>query len=433
MPSILLPKRPQAPAAIGPAHLRADFLDQLLLVLPTLAAAGYFLVRGWLNALTVVGGVVALAALISHRDDARSLLRQRQVRWIVLALAAPLAAVLATALAHQQLVPRYLDGPIRYLFAGLLMLGLAARRLDFGPLAGPSFAVGLLLCGGMFLLPTAPLFFWGDRLASYFIDPIVLSQHTMIGAFVCLYSLRRREPLWLRALKLAGAAAAVAVSVRTGSRTGWTMAPLLLVLWLLKARGGATARTVAASVALVALACFAVYFASSTVHVRINDAVNDVRQYAAGTFLDSSVGIRISLYRANWIFFLQHPWFGWGHSTLPDVKTVPAIAAFYSPLFETNFVGAGGHNEFLQAMMRMGSVGLASRLLLFLVPLWVFVAAVRSGDPARRQNGYYGLVLVIGYLTASITPETTNLIHAASFYAQFVAVFAAGALAREPA
>jgi O-antigen ligase len=83
--------------------------------------------------------------------------------------------------------------------------------------------------------------------------------------------------------------------------------------------------------------------------------------------------------------------------------------------------------------MRMGVVGLASRVLIYVVPLCIFIAAARSVTPRVRQNGYLGLVVVVGYVTAGLTSEVTNLIYAASFYALLVAVFAAGALPRRPA
>jgi O-antigen ligase len=84
-------------------------------------------------------------------------------------------------------------------------------------------------------------------------------------------------------------------------------------------------------------------------------------------------------------------------------------------------------------MMRMGLPGLVSRVLVFAVPGWIFVRACRSPLPQARRNGYLGLVVVVGYVVAGLSSEVTNLIYAASFYALLVAVFAAGALPRQPA
>lgn len=408
--------------------------DRLFLALPALAIGGYFVMRGWLNALLVVAGLVALVCCIRHRQDVRALLRHADVRWMLLALAAPLVAVLLVAASHQELVPRYFDGPARMLIASAVFLYLASRRLDAAPVVALAVPVAVLSCAAMiFLVPGSRQYFWEGRFATYFIDPLFLSQHIMIAGFLCLYSFNAwtRDPIALQGLKVAAVGAALGISLGTQSRTGWVMVPVLLVLWLVGMRNRGSARSIAGSVGLVVLACIGAYWGLDTIYIRINDIGRDIRSYVDGTWLDSAIGVRLSLTRANWILFLQHPWTGWGYGSLPDLKTMAAVAPFYTPVLEQYFVHSGGHNEFLQAMMRMGVVGLVSRLLLFLVPLWIFARAARSADRVRRINGYFGLVVVIGYLTASASTEVINLIHAASFYALLVAVFAAGAIRRE--
>jgi O-antigen ligase len=89
---------------------------------------------------------------------------------------------------------------------------------------------------------------------------------------------------------------------------------------------------------------------------------------------------------------------------------------------------AGGHNEYLQSLMRMGIVGLLSRLLLLFLPLVVFVGATRSGDPVRARNGFLGLFVVVAYLVTGLSQEVFNLSYSASLYALLVSTFAAGAL-----
>ncbi len=182
------------------------------------------------------------------------------------------------------------------------------------------------------------------------------------------------------------------------------------------------------SVLVVSVACFALYWGSDVVHERIAKGLQDVAEYFSGGDKDTSLGIRISLLRANWILFLKSPLYGWGFQGVPALASIPEIAAFLTPLFESFFVRSGGHNELMQSMMRMGILGLASRLLLFGVPLVVFAQAVRSPVARRRTAGYLGLIVVIGYLTASASMEVFNLIYAASFYGLLVATFAGVAL-----
>jgi O-antigen ligase len=100
-------------------------------------------------------------------------------------------------------------------------------------------------------------------------------------------------------------------------------------------------------------------------------------------------------------------------------------------LVEQFFVHSGGHNELMQSMMRMGLLGLVSRLMLLLVPLVLFTRAARASLQRTRMAGYLGLTVVIGFIAASMTSEVFNLIYTASFYGLLVAALAAMVLAEE--
>jgi O-antigen ligase len=410
--------------------------DRALLGVLGLAVALYFVVRGWLGASLALAGLASVVLCIVHRDELGPLLRDRRVRWLLAALTAPLAAALAVNAWHGELVARSIDGPLRLFLAGALMLELARRRLDFVRAAHFAFPAALLLCAAwIYLVPSAPRYFWQGRFATYFIDPLMLCQHAMIAGFICLFLVDRfaaGERL-LAAIKVAAMLLAILIALGTQARTGWLMVPLLILIWILRFGRRPTPLRLAAAAALVVLGCVLAYWASSVVRGRFDQAVVDVVQYLNGTHRDSSVGIRISLFRVALLMFADHPLMGWGLGALPDLKTYAPAASFYSPALDFYFVTAGIHNEFLQAMMRMGVVGLLSRLVLYLVPLWFFARGCRSPDPSVRTNAYLGLVVVIGYLTAAMSTEVSNLIYAASFYGLLVAVFAAGTLREKTA
>jgi O-antigen ligase len=410
---------------------RLSWQDHSLLALPGLALSGYFVVRGAVNAAVVALGLVCLVELARGRSDVRGLLADLRVRWLLAALAAPFLAVLLVQASHQEFVSRYFDGPSRFLIAGAALLVLLRRQIDFVRVAEFAVPLAIVLCAGwIFLAPQAPRYFWEGRAATYFIDPLMLSQHVVIFGFLCLFLVdaTRPDPAWVRAFKYGAAALAVAVSLATQSRTGWTMVPVLAILWWIGHQGHRKPRHPVAGAAVVVVACLLAYNFSSVVQGRIDGAVHEIAVYLRGEGRDTSVGIRLSLFRASWIMFLQQPMLGWGYNSLPELKSIPGIAAFHTPLFEYYFVTAGAHNEWLHNMMRMGLPGLASRLLLYFVPLWIFASAAVSTDRRRRTNGYLGLTVVIGYLFAGLSSEVFNLIYAASLYALLVVLFAAGAL-----
>ena len=410
--------------------------DQAVLVLLGLTFALYFMVRGWLNAALVAIWLFCLVQFALGHCQVRTVLLDERLRWLIAALTAPFVAVGVVQLLRPEFVPSYFDAPLRLLMSGTILLYFVARRLNFLRIAGLAFPIGVLLCASFLLFwPDAHRYFWTfGRVATYFMDPLTLATHITIAGFISLFLVDAsgRDPAWLKGLKYLAFLAGLAVSIATGSRSGWVMIPLLVSLWLIGVRGAKSARQVLLSVLAVSVACFALYWGSEVVHTRVIAGVQDVLEYLSGADKDTSLGIRISLMRANWILFLQSPIYGWGFQGVPALMSIPAIAAFLSPIAEGFFVHSGGHNEFLQSMMHMGVLGLASRLLLFGVPLVLFAQAVRSPVARRRTAGYLGLVVVIGYLTASASMEVFNLIYAASYYGLLVAAFGSVALDPSP-
>ena len=394
----------------------------------------YFVVRGWISAAVVVICLFCLGHFLSGRVVLSRKLLTPSVLWLLAAFAAPLMAVIAVQLFRWEFVPRYFDGPLRLLMSWVILLYLIARPVNFVRIAEYVFPVAVLLCAAvLFLDPGAPAYFWKGRFATYFMDPLTLAQHIAIAGFICLFCVDAsgRDPGWLRLLKYAGLAAAIAVSLGTYSRTGWTMVPILAAIWLIGVKRHNSPVHIFLVLAAIVLGCVATYWVSGIVQERVNNAVQDVVLYFSGGNRDTSLGVRLSLYRINWTLFLQSPLYGWGFGSMPVLSSFPEIAPLATPMVEQYFVHSGGHNELMQNMMRMGVLGLASRLMLLLVPLVVFTRAARASSQRTRMAGYLGLTVVIGFITASMTSEVFNLIYTASFYGLLVAALAATALAEE--
>jgi O-antigen ligase len=394
----------------------------------------YFVVRGWTSAALVVMCLFCLGQLLSGRVVLSRKLFTPGILWLLAAFAAPLVAVIAVQLLCWEFVPRYFDGPSRLLMSCVILLYLIARPVNFVRIAEFVFPAAVLLCAAMlFLYPGASAYFWQGRFATYFMDPLTLAQHIAIAGFICLFCVdaSARDPGWLRLLKYAGVAAAIAVSLGTYSRTGWTMVPILLAIWLIGVKRHNSLAQVSFVLIAIVLGCVATYWVSGIVQERVNTAVQEIVWYFSGGNRDTSLGVRLSLYRINWTLFLQSPIYGWGFRDMPMLSSTPEIAALATPMVEQYFVHSGGHNELMQSMMRMGVLGLVSRLMLVLVPLVVFTRAARASLQRTRMAGYLGLAVVIGFIAAGMTSEVFNLIYTASFYGLIVAALAPTALAEE--
>lgn len=420
-------------ASYGAQASRAP-VDWAIMVLLGSGFLLHFVLRGSINATLVI--IFLLCAWRWAREGALPIRRlaDRRVAWIVVAFAAPLLAVSSVQLLRHEFVPRYFDGPMRLLMSGLIMLYLVDRPLNFVRIAGFVFPIAVLLCAALvFLYPGASQYYWGGRVATYFIDPLILAQHITIAGFICLFAVDcdGEDSRWLRALKYGAFVAAIMISLGTQSRTGWVMVPILLAVWLIGIKGHSSIARSCLALLAVGASSVAAYWLSEAVHLRVDNAVDDIAQFLAGTNVDTSLGIRARIYKTIWILFLDSPLYGWGFGTLPALASHPDIAAFSTPLFEHFFIMSGGHNELLQSMLRMGILGLASRVLLLVVPLVIFIRAAGSPRPRQRAAGFLGVVVLIGYLTSGLSSEVFNLIYAASFYGLLVAALAAAALSED--
>lgn len=392
----------------------------------------YFVLRGWLTAAVVLLGMFCLSVYALGRVSVAGSLADRRVAWMLGALAAPLVAVLAVQLLRHEFVPRYIDAPLRFLMGGLIVGYFAQRRVNVLPFLQFAVPGSVFLCAAALLYPGASSHFWDGRPATYFMDPLTLAQHVNIAGFMCLFLVdaAQRDSAGIRWFKYAGFFTALTISLFTQSRTGWLMVPILAALWFVGFRRNTGKTGVALALLLIAMGSVSLYFCSDLLQSRVDKALEDVADYVNGN-RDTSIGIRLSLLRANWILFLHSPATGWGFEKLPALSSIPEIAAFSTPVLQQYFTQHGGHNELMQSMMRMGVFGLVSRLGLFVVPLILFIRAARAPQPRRRTAGYLGLCIVIGYFTAGLTSEVFNLIYAASFYSLLVAVLAAMAIHEE--
>ena len=68
--------------------------------------------------------------MLALRGTGLPLLRERQVAWLAVAMAAPMLAAVAVQAMHHEFVPRYFDSAARLLLGGAIALHLIQRRVN---------------------------------------------------------------------------------------------------------------------------------------------------------------------------------------------------------------------------------------------------------------------------------------------------------------
>ena len=415
---------------VGPEADRTDVLTSIVLGLAPLFV---LTVRGWTNIAFVLLLILSLVGLRHRFNSYWSLRADKRIMWLSLALAFPFIGILLSQLIRHDIQPSYYDGPLRPLAGILLLFHLSARRIDFVRIFQWTCPLAVLFSGIAVWWNPAPTAFWEGRWATYFVDPLTFGQYALLLGFISLLTIHlvERDPPAAVVLKISAFLVGLVLSVGSASRSSWAAIPALIVLWfalVVRDRRLITAGFTGAVAAIVAA-----YMFVDIVHLRIDAAVNDYVAYFSGGNRDSPAGVRLSLARAAWELFLMNPLQGYGDHGFPPLQPIEAIAPFFTPQLEYALHHNGAHNEILQNMIRSGIFGLIRSLLMFIVPLVVFLSAVRARSTVTSSAAAVGLSYITAVFFFGMSTETFNLKFLFTFYTIMICALSAQVIWSAPA
>lgn len=216
-----------------------------------------------------------------------------------------------------------------------------------------------------------------------------------------------------RRQKVLGYSAAVAgafACLASGSRGGWLVAPLLLVLvWVLDApernlslRQRLPLLLKTATAGLLLCAAFA---ALPPVQQRIAKATEEWQAWQQHGESNNSVGQRLAHWQVAWNIALEKPWLGWGQVDY-DARKQALIQAGQAPSSVADFNHA--HHEWIDMFAKRGLLGVLGLAAFFAVPGWCYVQTLRRAprdQPAAPAElaALCGLVLVLGFVGFGLT------------------------------
>lgn len=423
------------PTVTNARTLWKQWQPQSLLAFLALVPLCVVTVRSWSGAILILGALFCLISLLRSRSgpvagNAPGMTDMPGARWVLATLIAPVMVIaLSSTLRGQHNAAEY-DSPSRFLLAALVFVWVLRRRASALHILQITIPAGLILTLLQQIVFPQPRLWGDDRMATYFADPLVFGYTSLTLGLICLLSIHTlgKDNKAMLALKLTGALVGFYLSVKSGSRTGWLAAPLVLVVWMFFMAGGRL-RGRGKWLLLAAVLLMIGFSMSATVQQRMGAAVHEVIDYPwTGIAPETSVGFRITFLRIAADLFATSPWVGLGDTRQP-MQTLPAaIYTYASPEAIRMSLESGFHNEVVTQAIRSGVAGLLSAAALFLVPLAVFVRQMRSASAAQRGNALAGIVLVLGFLVSSASTEVFDLKYTASFYALMVALLCGSAL-----
>lgn len=370
-------------------------------------------------------GFLFLATALCWRRDSVPALRAHwpQLRWLVLAFLLDLG-YMAFLMLYRVHDPNVLDRPLRMclmLSATLVVLVARppARALWLGAATGAWVSLAFAAWQGLWLHVLRP----GGLMNPITFGDLALCLSLLSLAGAMQAGERSGAPgRWFAAT---GVLAGLAASLLSGSRGGWLMLALLILLPALLARQRRLPVRLALVLPLLALALAALAYAlpQTGVRARIAIGVSDTRLYLAGVPAPTSLNVRLELWRAAGMLIREHPWIGLDTPAYKRRMRTWVREGKLSPIVFAPPVPPHLHNDVLQVLVTRGVLGLFAWIGILLAPLAFFRARLRQ---ARARAGpaspayaaaLAGLLLVLAYASFGLTEVIFWSMKANVFYA----------------
>lgn len=410
--------------------------ERLLVVLLGIAPLFLVTIRSWSNAILIIGFIISSILLIgskktvqlSHQPDfgLRVLL--------LMAFALPMCSIaLSSGLRGVHTWSEY-DSASRFFVALVVFMFAISRTINIAQIIQYTVPASLiidLLHQYYFHQPRL----WGpERMSTYFSDPLTFGYTSLTLGLISLASIHllAKDAKSIVALKLTGACVGFYLSIMSGSRTGWLAIPCIILFWFqVHARESNNKRKYLASFGFLVMLLVGIYFYSSTVHQRIDLALQEVVDYSwTGLAPETSIGLRITFLRIGWDIFWNHPVTGYGELHAAGMLFPEQVYRYATPETIGFMMSSGFHNEIVNQAVHYGIFGFISSVLLFAGPMFIFMRKIHSNCTIQRGNALIGVIFTTCFLLSSFSTEVFDLKYTASFYALMVALLCASCLSK---
>lgn len=187
-------------------------------------------------------------------------------------------------------------------------------------------------------------------------------------------------------------------SLQSGSRGSWLLVPLASLLVIHRCFNFFRLKVLSCTLIAIALTLSAVSLNERIVS-RVSLAISDYQQFSTNTNDNTSVGIRLNLWKSAVITFSDNPIFGAGlKGRIEQRRALGDSGAIDKKVSRKTY---HEHNQFLEAASVGGFAWLGALLAILIVPLFLFYKNVKYSNSDEVKNfsllGIINIILIIGY------------------------------------
>jgi O-antigen ligase len=385
--------------------------------------------QGGSNFLFFILIIISIASLCKSGSAMRCEQWDADATAFGLALASPVLAVLISQIAHAHFSLSPYDGPARFLLALPIYVVLRNTKIQALTTIQYGFPLGTILALLLFLGDKNS--FVASRSGSYFLNLIHFGDLALLLGFLSLFCInfeRKDRPLIL-ILKVAGFLAGIFLSLRSGSRGGWVAVPVLCFWWIVLNNHKISLFKWLIAVSILVSVIISSYFCIDVVYSRAQEIFSDLYALEHGN-KDTSIGVRLQLWKAAIYLFKEHPFFGLGPEGFKTMMLPLSQSGILTPMAAE--LGRGEvHNDLLARAAELGVIGVLSFLSLFLIPFFIFIRANKSDSRIKKKAAVLGISLVTGFFVFGLTVEIFSLKMTLTFYSLTLTVLLALATSKQ--
>lgn len=353
-----------------------------------------------------------------------TLLSLRSYRWLYLALLIlPITVVLAMLWSKQLLgqdterALRISLGVLTVLTTCLCLNAALLRQSMWGLMAGVIGGTGSLVWESWPTLSRPDM----DQYTTVGYSNVLLLLTTLV-----LFSLGwkltgfRRVEQWL---KIVTALIGFAGLVIAETRSSWVAIPFFILIGLFLIRSEVSQKRLLLMAAAVVTLAISMFFVNQSLVDRVKQGAQEFTACQTTTPLaDTSVCIRLQLWRASWQMFKSNPFLANAGSS----KFVPKLEELHKQGIVSAFTKSDfgePHNDLFYALANYGLMGLISFLAIYSAPAVIFARRLTTRENATelRVAAAMGLVVCIGFIVFGLTEAMFRSMRMLSFYAVLVA------------
>ncbi len=388
----------------------------------------YLTLKGWTNTLTIALCAIAIVHFFRLPRSSWQIKNISGTEWaVILALASGILAILFSQLLRQHLIAKPYDGPLRMLLAAPVFLLLMKKKVNFVEVFQYVCPVSLLILVTFVSFYPAQKELWGERFGTYFVDPNTIGINTMLLGFLCLFSIDsvKKDSAGVKVLKYAGILAGVYLEIKSQTRGAWFAEPAMLALWVTFHWQSKSRKELLISTLITVFATIGAYLFIDFFHDRINSIFFEIASWLNSTNIDTSAGLRLSMWQISWALFKENPFCGYGDLGYQSQLLMPQIQSAFSKEAISVMAAVGPHNEFLANMVRSGVFGFIAVSMQLFVPAIIFIKGLKSSIPGVKNASAMGLCYVMGMFITSFSLEILTLKYTNSFYGLMIAALCA--------